>query len=68
MPLLDQFGEELQEERYDKQPDVHAIDIGIRCHYHLIISKGVETVLNVESSLQKVEFLILIHHLLGQAK
>ena len=36
--LLDELGEELQEEGDDEQSDVHAIDVGIGGYYHLIIS------------------------------
>ena len=68
MALLHQFGEELQEEGDDEQSDVHAIDIGIRSHYHLVISQSVESVLYIEGGLKKIKLLILIHHLLGEAE
>ena len=47
---------------------MHAIHVGIRGHDDLIISECVETVLNIEGSLQEIEFLVLIDHLLGKAK
>ena len=68
MPFLDEFGEELQEEGDDEQTDVHAVDIGIGSHNHLIITQGVETLLDVEGSLQEIELLVLVDHLLGQAE
>ena len=66
MAFLHQFWEELQEERYEQQTDMHAIDIGIGGHNHLIISQTVETLLNVEGCLQEIELLVLIDHLLGE--
>ena len=68
MAFLDEVGEELQEESDDEQADVHAVNIGIGSHYHLIITKRVETVLYVESCLQKIELLVLVDHLLGEAE
>ena len=68
MALLDELREELQKESNDEQADVHAVDISIRCHYHLIISKGVETFFNVEGCLEQIELLIFVHHFLRQAK
>ena len=66
--FLDKVGEELEEECDDKQSDVHAIDIGIRRHDHLVVTQSVQTILDVECRLEQVELLVLIHHLLGQAK
>ncbi len=37
--LLDEVGEELQEEGDDEQADVHSVDIGIGSHNHLIVSQ-----------------------------
>ena len=62
----DQFWEELQEERDHQQSDVHAIDIGIGCHNHLIVTQAINAVFDVQGCLQKVELLVLIHHLLRQ--
>ena len=45
---------------------MHTVHIGIGSHYHLIISKAVETFLYVEGCLKKIELLILIYHLLCQ--
>ena len=47
MPLLDEFGEELQEESDDEQTDVHTVDIGIGGHNHFVVTKRIETLLNV---------------------
>ena len=47
---------------------MHAVNIGIRSHYHLIISEGVQTLLDIQCSLQEVELLILIDHLLGESE
>ena len=66
MSFLDQFGEELQEESDDEQSDVHTVYIGICCHYHLIISKRVESVFNVERRLQQVELFVFVDHLFGE--
>ena len=68
MSLLDEFGEELQEEGYYEQSDVHAVDIGIGCNYYLVVAQGVESVLNVEGCLKQVELLVLVHHLLGESE
>ena len=68
MAFLDELGEELQEEGDDEQTDVHAIDIGIGGHNHLVVAQGVETILNVEGGLQQVELFVFIHHLLGEAE
>ena len=68
MSLLNQLWEELEEEGDDEQADVHAIDIGICCHDDLIISEGIETFFDIEGSLQQIELLVLVDHLLGKAK
>ncbi len=67
MPFLDKVGEELQEEGYHEQADVHAIDIGIRSHDDLVISQALQPVFYVQGGLQQVELLVLIDHLLGHA-
>ena len=51
MALLDEVGEELQEERDDEQTNMHAIDIGIGSDNNLVITKSIESVLNIEGSL-----------------
>ena len=66
MTLLDEFWEELQEERDEQQTDMHAVDISIGGHNHLVISQVVQSFLDVERCLQKIEFLVLIDHLLCQ--
>ena len=66
MALLDKVGEELQEEGNDEQTDVHTIDIGIGSHNDFVVTQGVKAILDVESCLQEVEFLVLVHHLLGK--
>ena len=67
MALLDQVGEELQEERHHQQADVHAIDIGIRGDDDLVVAQSVKPLLDVEGSLKEIELLVLIDHLLRQA-
>ena len=67
MALLDEVGEELQEEGDDEQAYVHAVDIGIGSHDYLVVAQRVKSVLNVEGSLEQVELLVLVHHLLGQS-
>ena len=68
MPFLDEFREELQEEGDDEQTDVHAVDISIGSHYHLIITEGIETFLDVEGCLQEVKLLVLVDHFLGESE
>ena len=50
-----------------EQADVHSVNIGIGSHNHLIISQSVQTVFYIQGSLQQVELLVLVNHLLGQA-
>ena len=68
MALLDEVGEELQEERDDEQTDMHAIDIGIGSDNNLVITKSIESVLNIEGSLQEIEFLVFVNHFLGESE
>ena len=68
MSLLDQFGEELQEEGDDQKSDVHTVDISIRGHNDLVISEGVESFLDIEGCLQEIELLVLVDHLFGQSE
>ena len=68
MTLLDELGEELEEEGDDEQTDVHAVNIGIGSHDDLVVTQGVQTFLDVEGCLQQVELLVLIDHLLGEAE
>ena len=67
MSFLDEVGEELQEEGDDEQTDMHAIDIGIGGHDDFVVAQCVEAVFDVESSLQQIELLVLIHHFLGES-
>lgn len=68
MSLLDKVGEELEEEGDDEQSDVHTIHIGIGGYNHLVVTQAVQAILYVEGCLEQVELLVLIYHLLGQAK
>ena len=68
MALLYKLREELQEEGYDEQTDVHAVDIGIGSHDDLVVTQGVETLFYVESSLKEVKLLVLVDHLLGETE
>ena len=64
MPRAHQFGEELQQESEHKQSNVHAVDIGIGGDDYAIVAQVLETVFDVKSSLQKVEFLVLVNDFL----
>ena len=68
MPFLDEFRKELKEEGYYQQADMHAVNIGISSHYHLIISQCIKSFFNIKCSLKQVEFFILIHHFLRQSE
>lgn len=68
MPLFDKVGEELQEEGYHQQADVHAVNISIGSYNHFVIAQAVESVLNVEGSLQEVELFVFVDNLLGQSE
>ena len=68
MALLYKLREELQEEGYDEQTDVHAVDIGIGSHDDLVVTQGVETLFYVESGLEEVKLLVLVDHLLGETE
>ena len=65
MPFLDQFRIELQEERDDKQTNVHAIDVGICSYNNLVIAQVVKSVFNIECRLQQVKLLIFVYNLLA---
>lgn len=60
--FLYQFGIELEEECYQQQSDMHSVDIGIGSDDNLVVTKIVESVLNIEGSLEEVELLILVTH------
>lgn len=66
VPLLDQVGEELQEECEQQQAYVHAVDIGVGGYDHFVVTQSVDPLLDVEGGLQQVEFLVLVHHFLRQ--
>ena len=68
MPFLNQFGIELQEEGDDKQPDVHAIDIGISSYNNLVIAQIVQSVFYIQGGLQQVKLFVFVNNLLAQAK
>ena len=63
MAFLNKVGEELQEESYHEQSDVHAVHICIRGHYYLIITQALQPVLNIQGRLQQIEFLVFVNHL-----
>ena len=67
MAFLDEFGKELQEESHHEQTNVHPIDISIRGDNHLVVAKRIQPIFDVEGGLKEVEFLIFVHHLLGQS-
>jgi len=63
MSLLDEVGEELQEEGEQQQADMHPVGIGIGSDNHFIISQSVHILLDVECRLQQIELFVLIHNL-----
>ena len=67
MSLLDEVGEELEEEGDHEEADVHTVDIGIGGDDDFIVAQSVKTVFDVECGLQEVELLVFIHHLFGQS-
>ncbi len=67
MPLLDQVGEELEEESQHKKANVHSVNIGIGGNNDLIIPQLIESVLDIQCRLQAVELLVLIDHRLAQS-
>ena len=66
MPAAHQIRKELQEESQQKQADVHTVHIGIRRDNHIVVTQVLQTVLDVQRSLQEIELLILIHDLFSQ--
>ena len=68
MALLDEVGEELEEEGDDEQTDVHTVDIGIGSHDDLVVAQVIKSFFDVERRLQQVELLVLIYHLLGESE
>ena len=68
MPLLHKIREKLQEECEQKQAYVHTVDIGIGGDNHIIVAQAVNAVLDVQGSLQQVEFFILINHFSGETE
>ena len=67
MLVFDYLWEKVEEERYHQQPDVHAIDIGIRCDYYLVVTDVFDAFLDVEGGLQEVELLVFIDHFFGES-
>ena len=68
MLLFHQLGEELQEEGHQQKTNVHTVHIGIGRDNHLVVAEVLETVFDIESVLQQVEFFVFVHHLLGHAE
>ena len=52
MLLFHQVGEELEKERDQQEPDMHAVHIGIRGNDDPVIAQSVQPVFNVQGSLQ----------------
>lgn len=65
--FLHQVGEELEEECEQQQAYVHAVDVGISGDDHIVVAQAFETLLDVERSLEEVEFLVFIYHFAGHA-
>ena len=68
MTFPDQFREELKEEGYHQKTYVHAVHIGIGSNDNLVVTQFIQALLYIQGSLQKVELLVLIDHLLGKTK
>ena len=68
MLLFHQVGEELEKERDQQEPDMHAVHIGIRGNDDPVIAQSVQPVFNVQGGLQQVEFFILIHDFFSQTE
>src|SRR5665647_1641980 len=68
MAFPDKIREELQEECQKKQADMHAVNICVSGHDHVVITEVFHGLLNIQCSLQQVELLILINNLLCEAK
>ena len=68
MPFLDEFREELQEERDGEQTDVHAVYIGIGGYDDLVIAQRLHAVFDIQRCLKQVELLVLVDHFLGQTE
>ena len=47
---------------------MHTVNIRIGSHNHLVVTQSVQPVFNIQGSLQEVELLVLIHHLLRQSE
>ena len=47
---------------------MHTIDIGIGCDDHLVVTQIIHILLDVQRSLQQIELLVVIDHLLGQTE
>ena len=63
-----QFGEELEEEGEQQQPDVHAVDIGVGGDDHAVVAEVVERIFDVEGVLQQVELLVFVYDLFGKSE
>ena len=68
MSLPHQFRKELQEEGHQQQPDMHAVHIGIGGNHHIVVPQVFQSVLNIQCSLQQVEFLVLVYDLFGKSE
>ena len=66
MPTSYQLGEELQEEGQRQESYVHTVVIGIGSDDHTVVAQAVETVFDVERSLEEVKLFVLIDHLFTQ--
>ena len=67
MAFLHQLWKKLQEESKHQKSDMHTIHIGIGSNNHLVVSEVIEAVLDIESRLQAVEFLVFIYHFFGES-
>ena len=60
------FGEELQEKRDEQQSDMHPVNIGIGSDNHFVVAQIVHAFFYIQSSLQQVKLLVLVHHFFCQ--
>src|ERR1035441_7772822 len=67
MPVLYQIRKEMQKESDQQKTDVHSINISIGSEHNAAVAQVFKIIFNIKSTLEKVEFLIFIHHFLGHS-
>ena len=66
MAIPYQVGIKLEEESEQKQPDMHAIHIGIRGNHDIVIAQILKSLFKVERSLEQVELFIFVNNPFAQ--